>query len=186
MTVQRSIPRSQLSTPSRELCEMASMRALTARISIDAAPRQMRCGSTGHQRFGRRAPGVDTGTAEELPLDNSHTHAGSGQPAGKGWAGLAGSDDDGIKVRGHKLVLFIAVRHVRWLRSCCDSFHGFGADGFVQHKAFQRIDRLLPWRARNDSAGVVVTGLPPGGDAARTEVDVLVSVLPLQPRCEQP
>src|SRR5690348_2694784 len=54
---------------------------------ITGTARQMRRSSAGHQRLGWCTTSIDAGTAEELALDDSHAHAGSGQATGKRWAG---------------------------------------------------------------------------------------------------
>ena len=53
----------------------------------------------GHQGLGRDTPDVDTGSADQLALHHCHLEALAIHPLGKGGAGLACADDDGI-VRG--------------------------------------------------------------------------------------
>jgi len=50
----------------------------------------------GDHRFRRNASRVDTGTAEQLALDDRDLHAGLGQAPRQGRAGLAGTDDDRV------------------------------------------------------------------------------------------
>jgi len=54
----------------------------------------------GDHGLGGSAAGVDAGAAEEVALDEGYGLSGGGEAGGEGWAGLAGSDDDGV-VCGH-------------------------------------------------------------------------------------
>ena len=53
----------------------------------------------GDQGLGRDATGIDAGASERAALDDGHCLSGIGQPAGKRWAGLPGTDDDGVIMR---------------------------------------------------------------------------------------
>ena len=103
------MPRSQSSTPSRELADTASLRAFTARhvdadraverhAVIGGAAREVRGIGAGDQRLGRHAAGVDAGAAEQLCARRCATvmPASVSRPASDG-PGLAGADDDRVE-----------------------------------------------------------------------------------------
>jgi hypothetical protein len=62
--------------------------------------RQVGGAGAGHQGFGGRAAGVDTGAAEQLALDNRNLHPSLAKAEGKEWPGLACADDDGVEANG--------------------------------------------------------------------------------------
>ena len=47
---------------------------------IGGAARQMRGVGAGDQGFGGLTAGIDAGSAEQMPLDQGHRHAGGGEP----------------------------------------------------------------------------------------------------------
>ena len=55
-----------------------------------------------HHGLGGYAAGVDAGAAEQFALDDGHFHTRRGQALGEGWPGLSCSDDDGVKLLGHR------------------------------------------------------------------------------------
>ena len=42
---------------------------------------------------------LDAGSADDVPLDDRDLHAGTREPRGHIWSGLAGADDDRVVVR---------------------------------------------------------------------------------------
>ena len=74
---------------------------------LATATGEMRRIGAGDQSLRRRAAGVDTGAAKELPLNKRHGHTRSGEPIGERRAGLPGSDNDRVEAAGHGPVLLL-------------------------------------------------------------------------------
>ena len=55
----------------------------------------------GDEGFGRGAPGVDAGAADQVAFDDGDGEAGVGEAPGHRGSGLAGADDDGVEMSGH-------------------------------------------------------------------------------------
>jgi hypothetical protein len=55
------------------------------------------------QSLGRNAAGVDAGATEVLALDDRDAQALLRKASGERWAGLAGPDDDCVKMIRHRL-----------------------------------------------------------------------------------
>src|SRR5262249_9708090 len=70
-------------------------------VDLDAvfacAPRHMRNIGAGDKCLGRRATGVDAGSAEAIALDDGNAHASARQAVRQGGPGLSGTDDDCIE-----------------------------------------------------------------------------------------
>src|ERR1700746_386669 len=98
-------------SPFRDAATIASLRALTRRMSMPTSPPIATPYSAGaprgpggigarYQRLGRGAAGIDASAADEMALDDSHLHPGARQAECQRWSGLAGADDDRVEV-GH-------------------------------------------------------------------------------------
>ena len=69
---------------------------------ICPAPREVGGIGACDQRLGRRAAGVDAGSADQLAFDKRNLLPGRRKPADHRRTGLTGADDDGVETAVHR------------------------------------------------------------------------------------
>jgi hypothetical protein len=76
--------------------------AIDHNAEIRGAARRVSGVGARHHRLGRNAAGADAGAAEQLPFHDRDLHARGGQAVRQKRPGLSGSDDDCVKLPGHR------------------------------------------------------------------------------------